>query len=411
MLWMILTLMAALAAVGLAIPLVRRYDDARRERGSTAQVLQNQLGEIEAQARSGALPPAEAEALKTDVKRRVLAEAREPEPASRPLRERTLLILALGLVAVVVLAATGLYLKLGQPAASSQNLAQGAVQAQAGLPPGHPGADAAAMIGQLEERMKASPNDADGWRMLGWSYMQVGRNADGARAYGRAATLDPHNAEYLAAEGEATVLAAGGQISPAAEAMFRKAVSLDPDDPPARYYLAMAKDQKGDQKGAMDAWIALLKSAPPGAPWAPQVRSFVEKVAQDRHIDLSGRLPPAEAATAEAAEPPVTGPASAGPAPNAAPSPTPDQMAAAGQMSAADRQAMIAGMVEKQAASLKANPHDLEGWERLMRARMVLGQPAAAAQAYRDAAKAFAGSAADLAALRQTAAGLGVPGS
>ena len=99
MLWMILTLMVALAAVGLAVPLIRRHDDARRARGSVVEVLKAQLGEMEAQAATGALPSDEAEALKTDVKRRVLAEGREAEPAGRPLSERTLLVLALGLVA------------------------------------------------------------------------------------------------------------------------------------------------------------------------------------------------------------------------------------------------------------------------------------------------------------------------
>jgi cytochrome c-type biogenesis protein CcmH len=391
MLWMILTLMVALAAVGLAVPLVRRHDDARRARGSVAEVLKAQLGEIEAQAEAGALPPAEADALKTDVKRRVLAEGREAEPAARPLSERTLLILALGLVAVVVLAATGLYLKIGRPDAAVH------APAEAALPPGHPNGEVAGMIGQLETRMKQAPNDAEGWRMLGWSYLQVGRNADAAQAYGRAAALDPINGEYLSAQGEATVLAASGQVTPAAEGIFRKAVSLDPADPRARYYLAIAKDQKGDAKGAMDDWIALLKSAPAAAPWAPEVRSFVEKVAAERHVDLTGRLPPRPAAVV-AAEP-------SGPAPG----PTSDQVAAAGQMNAGDRQAMIQGMVEKQAAVLKANPHDREGWERLMRARMVLGQTSLAAQAYRDASKVFAGSAADQAALRQTAAGLGIP--
>ena len=153
------------------------------------------------------------------------------------------------------------------------------------------------MIGQLEAKMKAQPNDPEGWRMLGWSYLQVGRNAEAATAYGRAAALDPHNNEYLSAQGEATVLAAGGQVTPEAETIFRKAVSIEPGDPRARYYLAVGKDQKGDGKGAMDDWIALLKSAPPDAPWAPQVRSFVEKVAADRHIDLKGRLPPAPAQT------------------------------------------------------------------------------------------------------------------
>ena len=150
----------------------------------------------------------------------------------------------------------------------------------------------------------------------------------------------------------------------------------------------------------MDDWIALLKSAPPDAPWAPEVRAFVEKVAQDRHVDLTGRLPPAPAgpALAEAA------PSGSPPGPNA------DQVAAAGQMSAEGRQAMIEGMVAKQAASLKANPRDLDGWQRLIRARMVLGQAQAAAQAYRDASKVFAGSPTEQAALRQTAASVGVPG-
>jgi cytochrome c-type biogenesis protein CcmH len=394
MLWMILTLMAALAAVGLAIPLVRRAD-ARLARGGVVEVLKAQLREIEAQAASGALPAAEAEALKTDVKRRVLAEGREAEPAARPLSERTLLTLALGLAAVVVLGATGLYLKIGRPDATGAHAP--ADPAASNLPPGHPNGEVASMIGQLEARMKQSPNDPEGWRMLGWSYLQVGRNAEAAQAYGRAASIDPHNAEYLSAEGEASVLAAQGQVTPAAEQAFRKAVSLDAADPRARYYLAIAKDQRGDAKGAMDDWIALLKSAPPDAPWAPEVRSFVEKVAQERHVDLTGRLPPAPT--------PAAGPPS-GPAPG----PTSDQVAAAGQMSAQGRQAMIEGMVEKQAASLKANPHDLSGWQRLMRARMVLGQTEAAARAYRDAAQAFAGSPADQATLRQTAAGLGIPG-
>src|SRR6185437_2580196 len=122
-LWIVLTLMVALAAVGLAVPIVRRHEA--------------RLGEIEAQAAIGTLKPDEVEALKADVKRRVLAEGRTPEPARRPLPERALIPLALGLAAVVVLAATGLYLKVGHP--------QPAAGAQAALPPGHPGGDPASM--------------------------------------------------------------------------------------------------------------------------------------------------------------------------------------------------------------------------------------------------------------------------
>jgi cytochrome c-type biogenesis protein CcmH len=386
MLWMILTLMTVLAAVGLAIPLIRRRDAARAGRSDAVGVLRDQLGEIEGQAASGALAEPEAEALKADLKRRALAEGRQTEAPARPLPERTLLILALGVVAVVTLAGTGLYLAIGRPdVAGKPALASG----RAGLPPGHPQGDVGGMIALLETQMRQHPDNAEGWRMLGWSYLQTGRNAEAAQAYGKAAALDPTNAEYLSAQGEATVLSSDGQVTPAAEDIFRRAVAADPADPRARYYLAVAKDQRGEHKAAMDDWIALLKSAPPDAPWAGEVRTFVEKVAADRGLDISARLPPT---VAEAPR-----------------GPTDEQMAAARDMNPENRQQMIQGMVNGLAERLRANPRDRAGWERLMRARMVLGQADQAAAAYREADLAFSGSPADQQALRRTAVELGVP--
>ena len=402
MLWMILTLMTVLAAVGLAIPLIRRRDAARARRADSVTVLKDQLGEIEAQAASGVLAAPEAEALKSDLKRRVLAEGRRPDEVARPLSERTLVIVALGVVAVVTLAGTGLYLKIGRPDVASKPAAPAALAASAGVATdaeGHPEGDVGAMIAQLETQMQQRPDNAEGWRMLGWSYMQTGRNAEAAAAYGKAAALDPTNAEYLSAQGEATVLAQLGSVTPAAQDIFRRAVAADPGDPRARYYLGVAKDQAGDRDGAMNDWIALIKSAPPDAPWALEVRAFVEKVAADRKIDISGRLPPPSAMAA--APPPAMGGAPRGP--------TQADVAAAQNMTEGDRNAMVQGMVDGLAARLKQNPRDRAGWERLLRARMVLGQAQQAAADYREARRAFNGSPADQEALRQAALQSGVP--
>ncbi|HEX6865778.1 MAG TPA: tetratricopeptide repeat protein, partial [Caulobacteraceae bacterium] len=319
---------------------------------------------------------AETEALRTEVKRRILIEGREPETKSRPLADRTALVLALGLAAVIALAATGLYASMGRP-----DLESGLAK------PGAP-ADVAQMIRQLEQKMAETPGDPEGWRMLGWSYHQTGRFADAAVAYGRAAALDPGNAEYLSAQGESLVQAADGTVTPAALGAFTAALAADPADPRARYFIGVHKDQQGKHAEAMDDWIALLKDAPPDAPWAAEVRDFVERIAAERNIDLSRRLPAA-----------------------AAPGPTPDQMAAAQQMPAGDRQAMIRGMVEGLDARLRDDPNDADGWVRLMRARMVLGETGKAAQAYADARKAFAGDAQQLAAFKQAARELGVPGA
>lgn len=391
MLWMVLTLMTVLAAVGLAVPLVRRRDAARTARTDAVTVLRDQLGEIEAQAVTGSLAAGEAEALKSDLKRRVLAEGRQAEAPARPLSDRTLLVVALGTVAVVALAGTGLYLKMGRPDVPGASALNDGGPA-APLPADHPQGDVQSMIAMLETQMSQRPDNAEGWRMLGWSYMQIGRNAEAAEAYGKAAALDPGNAEYLSAQGEATVLAAQGQVTPAAEDIFRRAVAADSGDPRARYYLAVAKDQRGEHQAAMDDWLALLKSAPPGAPWAGEVRVFVEKVAADRGMDVAGRLPPAQV---DEGAPPR--------------GPTAEQMAAAQDMSEGDRQAMVQGMVSGLAERLKQNPRDRAGWERLMRARMVLGQAAQAAADYRDASRVFAGSPADQQALREAALQLGVP--
>jgi cytochrome c-type biogenesis protein CcmH len=394
-LWIVLTVLTSLAVAGLTVPLVRRHDlVAARE--SNIAILRRQLLEIDAQEAAGAVGPDEAEGMRTEVKRRILAEGRVSEPLRRALGANALPWAALALAGIVALAATGLYAFLGRPALSTAQPAPAAADSGAA----HPIADIPTMIAQLEAKLQANPNDAEGWRMLGWSYNSVGRAADAAQAYAHAAALDPKNADYPSAEGDALVNAAKGQVTPDALAAFATALKIDPADPRARYYLALAEDQAGKHDQAMADWIALIKSAPPGAPWAQQVRDFVEHVAHDRHIDLSGKLPPETAAAAQPA-----------PADQSTPGPTPDQMASANQMPAGDREAMIHAMVDRLADNLKANPHNADGWMRLMRARMVLGESDKAASAYRDAEQAFAGSPGDLDTLKKAAQALGVPGA
>lgn len=79
-------------------------------------------------------------------------------------------------------------------------------------------------------------------------------------------------------------------------------------------------------------------------------------------------------------------------------------------MSPGARQAMISGMVDGLAQKLKANPRDEAGWLRLMRARSVLGDAAAAARARNDALAAFAGDGAAQGRIRAAAVEIGITG-
>jgi cytochrome c-type biogenesis protein CcmH len=255
--------------------------------------------------------------------------------------------------------------------------------------------------------MAKNPADPDGWRMLGWSYFQTERFADAATAYGKAVALRPDGPGYQSAYGEALALAASGNITPASRTAFEKAVAQDRNDARARFFIGQAKAQGGDAKGAIDDWLALLADSATDAPWVPQLRAMLSETAKAAGIDITARLAAIRQPTsggASVAAPPAAG-ASADPA---APGPSADQIAGAASMTPADRQAMIASMVERLATRLAANPRDEAGWLRLIRARSVMGDAAATRKARDDALKAFADDAAATARIKAAAAELGV---
>lgn len=387
-LWAILTLMVAVAAVGVAIPLVRRH----QARGDAAlAVFRDQLADLDAQVANGAVQPEEAEGLRTEIRKRLLAEDRHALAPARPLSQANYGRLALGLAAVVALAATGLYALMGRPDLVEHPAVTAPMAAADAAPSA---ADVDSMMAQLKAKIEANPADPEGWRMLGWSYMQTGRGVQAVEAYRQAVKLRPDEPGYLSALGEAMVQASGGAVSPEARDIFAKVNKADPADPRARYFLAVAKGQGGDKRGALDDLVTLLNSAPADASWAPELRPIVEANARALGVDLTGRLKPA-------AEAPPSSPA---------PMPTADQVRAAQQMAPADQQSMIRGMVDRLAARLKTQPRDLEGWQRLMRARMVLNDASGAAAAYRDARAAFPGDMPESRALAAAAKDLGIPG-
>lgn len=287
MIWLILVPMALMAALGVLLPFIRpsTAGDGAPD-GPTPLALKARLAEIDRQASDGDLSEAEAAALRLEAQRRILAESRTAETAARPLSPRALNVAGVTLALFVLFGGGILYGLLGRPDLSSPD-ARVAVQ---------PDNSIDRMIAALEAQVRETPDDAEMWRILGQAYSQAGRFDDAARAYERGITLMPEDGRLLSARGEALVQAAGGVVTDDAFAAFEAANALDPAEPRTRYFLALHKDQTGDRDGAMNDWIALLNSAPPGAPWAPQVRALVDQVAAERGIDVSNRITGSDAA-------------------------------------------------------------------------------------------------------------------
>lgn len=260
--------------------------------------------------------------------------------------------------------------------------------------PDHPVGSVEENISQLELKLEREPNDPAGWRMLGWSYFETGDLMRSAAAYRRAAQIEPENAENWSSLGEA-LQTASTDVPPEAAAAFERALKLDPTDPRARYFTAVEKDLQGQHEHAIADWIALLRDTPPGAPWEADLRRTILQVAEKHQINVSGRMPAVPQGTGATA---------------AIPGPTPEQLAAASSIPPQQQSEMVKGMVDRLANRLKQNPKDADGWVRLMRARMVLGQTEAARAAHQSGLAAFQQDSAAKAKLDSAARELGVPG-
>jgi len=312
-----------------------------------------------------------------------------------PVRFSRIALLLAALIAVAAIALAAL-----RPRAAD------GVHEAASLPPAaQPVGDVGSMIGKLEQKLRANPDDARGWQLLGLSYYSVGRYPDAAKAYSRAAAIDSSSAEIWSALGEAQLLAGPGGVTPEAERSFRRALAIHASDFRARYFMAVKRDRDGDHQGAIDDWIQLLKDSPSGAPWEDSVRKVITDVAAANKIDLAGRMPaPSKPSPAMPPSPASgTGIATAG-----IPGPTSADLKAASALPPGQQDEMARGMVAQLAARLEANPRDPDRWIMLMRSRVVLKDMSGAKEALSRAKTIFAGDPANLARFDDAARALAI---
>ena len=232
--------------------------------------------------------------------------------------------------ATIVLAAAGIIAAASAGVAIYRAQDGGAESAgpHGSVKPDQPVGDVNSMIASLEAKLKTEPDNAQGWRMLGWSYFETGDLMRSAQAYRRAAQVEPNNAENWSSLGEA-LQSASQQVSPEAEAAFRKAIAIDASDPRARYFRGVQKDLKGQHEAAIADWIALLRDTPPGAPWEADLRRTIQQVAEKQKIEVASRMPPPGAGSVATA---------------AIPGPTREQMAAASSIPPSQQSEMVKGM-------------------------------------------------------------------
>ena len=347
-LWFVFALMTVAAIFAVLWPLGR---SARAQnQGSEVVVYKDQLTEIERDLAAGLIAAPEAEAARVEISRRLLAAAgSEPvsEPKSSLKWRRAAAVLALvGLPLVAI----GVYVPLGSPRLQDFPLAQRERGSGSGM-----AGSLENLVVQVEQHLEKNPTDGRGWNVLAPVLERLGRFDDAVRAYRNSITYNGESPERRSDLGEAISAAAGGVVTAEAKTEFERAHALNADDPKANYFLGLAAEQDGRKDDAATIWRALLAKAPADAPWRPLVQSSLVRVG-------GGTMPALSDET----------------------------IAASKDMSEGDRGAMVRGMVERLATRLKQNSDDVEGWLRLVRAYLVMGDRDKAVGASSDARQAVA---------------------
>ncbi|HEV7577766.1 MAG TPA: c-type cytochrome biogenesis protein CcmI [Caldimonas sp.] len=198
---------------------------------------------------------------------------------------------------VVALAAVGYWqtgspslLRSAAPVAAAGDAADGAASGPSGLQ------QIEAMVGQLAERMKERPDDAEGWTMLARSYTVLGRFGEAIPAYARAAELQPTNATLLADYADAVGATKGTANNPQSIALIERALQASPTLPKALALAGSAAFDRGDYAVAIADWQKIVDQLPPGNELTPRVQAMIA----DARGKLGGGAAPASSAPAAA---------------------------------------------------------------------------------------------------------------
>jgi len=134
------------------------------------------------------------------------------------------------------------------------------------------------MVGGLAEKMKANPDDAKGWLMLGRSYKALDQFPKAVDAFANAYRLLGDQAEVMLLYADAIAYANDKNLAGKPTELVFKALALEPDNMNALWLGGMAKAQQGDPATAIKLWKKLETLLPPNSEPLQEIQDLLAKI-------------------------------------------------------------------------------------------------------------------------------------
>jgi len=275
--WLSAFVLAAVVLAALVWPLLRRRSrEAPGDEAAATAIFRDHKRQLDAEFAAGTLSAAERDAAQAELVARFGTElAVEPAAAAAP-SGRSRWIAAIAVAATVPIVAGVLYTMLGNPAAVNS-----VTVPVARNPHGEGSANdpkIVAMIDMLAEKMKANPDDPNGWVLLGRSYLKLGRYDDAAAAFAEAAKRMPEVAALLADQAEAIAMSQGKSLVGRPSELLKRALALDPNDPKTVAMSGAAAAERKDYDGAIKLYTHLKSMVQPGSEDSQQIDQVIAEL-------------------------------------------------------------------------------------------------------------------------------------
>jgi cytochrome c-type biogenesis protein CcmH len=152
----------------------------------------------------------------------------------------------------------------------------------------------AQMVGKLEQKLKAQPNDAEGWAMLARTYSVLERYPEALAAYRKVVTLKPDDAQALVDLADGMAMANNRTLEGEPERLIAQALERDPKNIKALALAGTVAFNRNDFAAAADLWQRAIDNAEPGSEFVRQMAGAVSEARQR----AGAPRPPAAAASA-----------------------------------------------------------------------------------------------------------------
>jgi len=276
--WIIAALMLLAALALLAPALLGRGTVRGQDRDAqNVRIARERLQELKAEFERGVLNDADYENARQELEQALLVDVEDEAPAAAPAIPNrsgrvTLLVL---LVAIPALTVWG-YLQLGTPQILTSAVPQGvAGNNQAAGSVVEQTASFEEMVTRLVERLQREPDNAEGWFMLGRSYMTLGRYNEAAEAFRHANELVSDNPNILLRYADALAMAQGGKLTGKPFTLIKQALRVNPDDATGLWLAGIGYEEAGDHKQAILHWHKLLPQLETDPESAQEVRKMI----------------------------------------------------------------------------------------------------------------------------------------